>query len=388
MGSASVDLFAPVKMGKFHLSHRVVLAPMTRCRAIGELPNPAHVHYYSQRTTEGGLLLTEGNLISNTAAGFPNTPGIYTEQQVEAWKKVVDAVHAKGGIVFCQLWHVGRASHQDYQPDGAAPISSTNQIISNKFITLLPDDTWGGFSKPRALETAEVREVVEQYRQAAVNSIRAGFDGVEIHGAHGYLIDQFLKDSINDRTDVYGGSTDNRCRFLLEILRAVIAELGMDRVGLRISPAIDHNDATDPDPFNLGVAIIERVNKLQSEFGSKLAYLHVTEPRFTATGVKKYGEDEEEEARLMRAWRKAYNGMFLASGGYTKELGMKAVIDGDADLISYGRLFISNPDLVHRFRIDAQLNAYHRETFYTSDPVIGYTDYPFLDGKDMESARP
>ncbi|KAI4380799.1 hypothetical protein MLD38_006947 [Melastoma candidum] len=386
MGSACVDLFAPSKMGTFDLSHRVVLAPMTRCRAVSELPSPAHVNYYSQRTTEGGLLITEGTLISNTAAGFPNTPGIYTDEQVEAWKKVVDAVHAKGGIVFCQLWHVGRASHQDFQPDGAAPISSTNQIISDKFKTVLPDGTWGGFSKPRALETAEVREVVEQYRQAAVNAIRAGFDGVEIHGAHGYLIDQFLKESINDRTDVYGGSTDNRCRFLLEILRAVIIELGIDRVGLRISPAIDHIDATDPDPLNLGLAIIERVNKLQTEFGSKLAYLHVTEPRFTAEGVKN-GEDDDEESRLMRAWRKEYDGVFMASGGYTKELGMKAVVNGDADLISYGRLFISNPDLVHRFRVDAPLNPYHRETFYTFDPVVGYTDYPFLSDEDEKTAR-
>ncbi|KAI4302258.1 hypothetical protein MLD38_038032 [Melastoma candidum] len=292
---------------------RVVLAPLTRCRAIGELPNSAHVEYYSQRTTEGGLLISEGTLISTTAAGYPNTPGIYTDKQVEAWKKVVDAVHAKGGIFFCQLWHVGRASTQDYQPGGIAPISSTNRILSNKFRPQLPGDSYGSFSKPRALETAEVGQVVRHYRQAAANAIRAGFDGVEVHGAYGYLIDQFLKQSINDRTDIYGGSIENRCRFLLEIIRAMADEIGLDRVGLKIQPEAEFNGATDPDPLNLGLAIIERVNKLQVELGSSLSYLQLPRPWLLSSDERKL----EESARMLWAWRDAYHGVFMATGGFT-----------------------------------------------------------------------
>ncbi|XP_030476505.1 12-oxophytodienoate reductase 3-like [Syzygium oleosum] len=384
----AVNLFTPCQMGKFDLSHRVVLAPLTRCRALNEIPMPAHAEYYAQRSTKGGFLITEGTLISDTAAGFPDTPGIYTEQQVEAWKNVVDAVHSKGSIIFCQLWHVGRATNNVYQPGGGAPISSTNQSISDKWRIIMPDRTLDVPHKPRALQTHEVWDVIEQYRRAAENAIRAGFDGVEVHGAHGYLIDQFLKDSINDRTDKFGGSIENRCRFLMEIVKVVAGEVGADRMGVRISPAIDHMDATDSDPLNLGLAVIEKLNKFQNEIGSKLAYLHVTQPRFMAHGTKNYGEEEEdEEARLMRTWRRAYQGTFMSSGGFTRELGMKALADGDADLISYGRLFISNPDLVHRLKVDAPLNGYNRETFYTQDPVVGYIDYPFLDQENGEGTH-
>ncbi|XP_030551942.1 12-oxophytodienoate reductase 3-like [Rhodamnia argentea] len=383
----AVNLFTPCQVGKFDLSHRVVLAPLTRCRAIKEIPLPAHAEYYAQRSTKGGFLITEGTLISNTAAGFPGTPGIYTEEQVEAWKKAVDAVHSKGGIIFCQLWHVGRATNHVYQPGGGAPISSTNRSISDKWRIIMPDRTLDVPHKPRALQTHEVWQVIEQYRRAAENAIRAGFDGVEVHGAHGYLIDQFLKDSINDRIDEFGGSIENRCRFLMEIVKVVAGEVGIDRVGVRISPAIDHMDATDSDPLGLGLAVIERLNKFQNKIGSKLAYLHVTQPRFVAHGTKNYTEEEEdEEARLMRTWRRAYQGTFMSSGSFTRELGMKALADGDADLISYGRLFISNPDLVHRFKADAPLNGYNRETFYTQDPVVGYLDYPFLDQENGEVA--
>nr|BBA18087.1 12-Oxophytodienoic acid reductase 3 [Pelargonium graveolens] len=374
------DLFSPFKMANFNLSHRVVLAPMTRCRALNGIPGPALAEYYSQRSTPGGFLITEGTSISPSGPGFPHVPGIYTEEQVNAWKKVVDAVHAKGSIIFCQLWHVGRASHQVYQPAGAAPISSTSVPISKRWRILLPGGSHGIYPKPRALETSEILGVVQDYRQAAINAIKAGFDGIEIHGAHGYLIDQFLKDGINDRTDEYGGSLANRCKFIVEIVKAVAGAIGADRVGVRISPAIDHMDATDSDPLGLGLAVVERLNKLQLEFGAKLAYLHVTQPRYVAYGQTESGKhgSEEEEAHLMRTLRKAYQGTFICSGGYTRELGMEAVAQGDADLVSYGRLFISNPDLVLRFKKNAPLNKYVRATFYTQDPVVGYTDYPFL----------
>ncbi|XP_010049521.2 12-oxophytodienoate reductase 3 isoform X1 [Eucalyptus grandis] len=379
------NLFTPCKMGKFDLTHRVVMAPMTRCRAVDDTPLPAHAEYYAQRASEGGLLIAEGTAISNTGTAFPGSPGIYTEEQVEAWKKVADAVHSKGGIIFCQEFHAGRASNRVYQPGGAAPISSTNQSISDKWKIHMPDRSLDVYHKPRALQTHEVWQVIEQHRLAAKNAIRAGFDGVEVHAAHGFLIDQFLKDSINDRTDEFGGSIENRCRFLMEIIKVVVGEIGADRTGVRISPVVDYNDATDSDPLGLGLAIIERLNKFQDELGSKLAYLHVTRPRFMAAPTEEEGEDEE--ARLMRAWRKAYQGTFMSTGGFTRELGMKALVDGDADLISYGRLFISNPDLVHRFKVDAPLNSYNRETFYIQDPVVGYIDYPFLDQENKEVAH-
>ncbi|KAL2945137.1 12-oxophytodienoate reductase 3 [Bienertia sinuspersici] len=345
------DLFSPYQLGPFNLSHRIVLAPMTRCRAIDEIPNEALEKYYTQRSTPGGLLITEGTLISQTAAGFAHCAGIYTEEQVEAWKKVVDSVHANGAIIFCQLWHVGRVSHQVYQPEGGAPISSTNKALPDKWKILMPDGSHEKCTPPRALS----------------------FDGVEIHGAHGYLIDQFLKDAINDRTDEYGGSLQNRTKFLMQIVQSVIEAIGIEKVAVRISPAIDHFDALDSNPLALGLAVVDGLNKIQSELGSKLAYLHVTEPRFTAQGmVNKPAEEAQADAQFLRKLRDAFEGSFVSSGGYTKELGMDAIAKGDADLVAFGRLFISNPDLVHRFKINAPLNKYDRATFYTHDPVLGF----------------
>eukprot|EP00257_Ricinus_communis_P019128 XP_015578031.2 12-oxophytodienoate reductase 3 [Ricinus communis] len=376
------SLFSPYNTGKFNLSHRMVLAPLTRCRALNGIPTAAMVEYYVQRSTAGGLIITEGTLISPTAIGFPNVPGIYLDEQVEAWKKIVDAVHAKGSFIFCQLWHVGRASHYDYQPDGAAPISSTGKVISDEYQILMPDGTSTTYSKPRPLEISEIPTVVEHYRQAAVNAIRAGFDGVEIHGAFGYIIDQFLKDGINDRMDEYGGSIENRCRFMMQVVQAVVSAIGIDRVGFKMSPSTFHNDAIDSDPLKLGLGIIDRLNKLQSQLGSKLAFLQLQ---------TEYGS-ENEQVQFLRTWRRAFHGTFMCTGGFTRELGMQAVGDGDADLVSYGRLFLSNPDLVLRFKLNAPLNKYDRETFYTSDPVIGYTDYPFLsqltDGKEEPFSHP
>ncbi|KAK8348556.1 hypothetical protein V6Z11_A06G088900 [Gossypium hirsutum] len=363
LSQGTPTLFSPYKMGKFNLSHRSVfqgvLVPMTRCRALNGIPRPALAEYYMQRSTPGGFLITEGTLVSDTAAGFPHVPGIYNDQQVEGWKKIVDAVHAKGSIIFCQLWHVGRASHSVYQPGGAAPISSTSKPLSNRWRILMLDGSYGIYPKPRALQISEIPE---------------------IHGAHGYLIDQFLKDGINDRRDEYGGSLANRCKFLMQIVGSVAEAVRADRIAVRISPAIDHLDATDTNPLNLGLAVIERLNELQLKLGSKLAYLHVTQPRYHAYGQTESGRhgSEDEEAHLMRTLKRSYEGTFMCSGGFTRELGMQAVAEGDADLVSYGRLFISNPDLVFRLRINAPLNRYIRKTFYTQDPVVGYTDYPFL----------
>ncbi|GLJ14958.1 hypothetical protein SUGI_0244100 [Cryptomeria japonica] len=363
MGDKGPTLQTPYGMTLFVLSHRVVMAPMTRCRALNHVPQDSHVEYYSQRATNGGLIITEASAVAPEGFGFPNSPGIYTEEQIEAWRRVVSAVHKRGGIIFCQIWHVGRASHIVYQPGQLPPVSSTDHVLPENLSIQLPDGSYGKYSPPTALTTEQIPHIVEQFRRAAKNALLAGFDGVEIHGAHGYLIDQFSKNGINDRNDRYGGSIENRCRFMLEVLKAVTEEIGESRTALRISPIIDHLQATDSDPHALGMYMVEQLNQFN------LAYLHVTEPRFTAKGTVEFKGD--------CSWlRKAFKGTFVSSGGYDKEKGEIAVNSGYADLVSYGRLFISNPDLPLRFFNGVPLNPYDRSTFYTHDQVIGYTDYP------------
>ncbi|GAB4838029.1 12-oxophytodienoate reductase 3 [Ancistrocladus abbreviatus] len=378
MGDVRANLFSPYQMGKYQLSHRIVLAPLTRCRAIDNMPNEAMANYYSQRTTEGGYLVTESTLVSPTAGGYPHCPGIWTDEQVEGWKKTTEAVHAKGGIIFCQVWHSGRASHPVYQPGEADPLSPTAKGISKPWTVLLPDGTHVEYpDKLHVLQTHEIPGIVEDFRKASLNAIRAGFDGCEIHGAQGYLIDQFLKDTINDRTDEYGGSRDKRCKFLLDITRAMAEAIGVDRVAVRISPALDYLDAIDSDPLGLGLDVVERLNKLQEEVGGQLTYLHVIQPRFMPGTQPTPGEDHG--VYLLRNLRRAYNGSFVSSGGYTKDLGNEGIAKGDTDLVAFGRFYLANPDLVKRFKLDAPLNKYDRSKFYTHDPVDGYTDYPFLD---------
>ncbi|XP_010930422.2 putative 12-oxophytodienoate reductase 11 [Elaeis guineensis] len=357
---APIPLLTPYKMGRFHLSHRIVLAPLTRQRSFGNVPQPHAILYYSQRASKGGLLIAEATGVSDTAQGYPNTPGIWTKEQVEAWRPIVDAVHKKGGIFFCQIWHVGRVSNYTFQPNGQAPISCTDKPIVSKVRANGVDVL--RFSPPRRLATEEILLIVNDFRIAAKNAIEAGFDGVEIHGAHGYLIDQFLKDQINDRTDQYGGSMENRCRFALEIVQAVVDEIGADRVGIRLSPYT----AGDSDPDALGLYMVNSLNK----FG--ISYCHMVEP-----SMAKEGEKVETPHSLL-PMRKAFKGTFIAARGYNKEEGNKAVSSGYADLVAYGRLFLANPDLPQRFELDAPLNNYNSSTFYTPDPVVGYTDYPFL----------
>jgi len=362
-----MPLLSPFQLGRFSLSHRVVMAPLTRCRSYGCVPQPSHAAlYYSQRATPGGLLIAEATGIDETCNGYPHTPGIWTSEQVEAWKPIVKAVHDKGAFFFCQIWHVGRVSHTSYQPNGAAPPSSTNRRISTGQVYLPTADGVADYSTPRALETEEVGQYVEHFRKAARNAIEAGFDGVEIHGAHGYLIDQFLKSGINYRTDKYGGSLENRCRFLVEILEAVNEEIGSDRVGVRLSPYTNVVDASDEDPTGLSVYLAETLNKFD------LLYVHGVEPRF-------HPEKEVQSVESLWPMRKAYKGTFVVAGGYSAEEGNEAIRSGKADLVVYGRLFLANPDLPKRFALKAPLNKYNRATFYTQDPVVGYTDYPFLE---------
>nr|XP_043624336.1 12-oxophytodienoate reductase 1-like [Erigeron canadensis] len=351
-----LPLLTPYTMGKFQLSHRVVLAPLTRERSYGNVPQPHAVLYYSQRTTKGGFLITEATGISDTSMGSTYTPGIWTKEQVEAWKPIVDVVHAKGGIIFCQLWHVGRQSHTKFQPNGQAPVSSTDKG--------LPYET---FTPPRRLMTEEIPLVVNDYRLAARNAIEAGFDGVEIHAAHGYLLDQFLKDAVNDRTDKYGGSLENRCRFTLEVVDAIAKEIGGDKVGIRLSPFADYMQSSDSNPVALGVYMAESLNAYN------IAYCHMVEPRMKDVVITVESPDS------LLPMRKAFKGTFMSAGGYGLEDGNKAIAENRTDLVAYGRLFLANPDLPKRFELNAPLNNYDRATFFTSDSVVGYTDYPFLE---------
>ncbi|KAM2450252.1 hypothetical protein PS1_020242 [Malus domestica] len=365
VGGSTSPLLSPYKLGNFNLSHRVVLAPLTRQRSYGGVPQPHAVLYYSQRTSNGGLLIAEATGISDTAQGYPDTPGIWTREQIESWKPIVDAVHAKGGIFFCQIWHGGRISNTGFQPNGQAPISSTDKVLAPQIRTNGIDVAV--FSPPRRLRTDEVPQIVNDFRLAARNAMEAGFDGVEIHGAHGYLIEQFLKDQVNDRTDQYGGSMENRCRFALEVVEAVANEIGADKVGIRLSPFANYNGSVDSDPEALSLYLANALNK----YG--ILYCHMVEPRMKTVGEK------SDCPQTLVPMRKAFNGTFIAAGGYEEEDGNNAVAEGRADLIAYGRWFLANPDLPKRFELNAPLNKYNRSTFYVSEPVIGYTDYPFLD---------
>ncbi|PQQ16097.1 12-oxophytodienoate reductase 2-like [Prunus yedoensis var. nudiflora] len=361
----SSPLLTSYKMGKFNLSHRVVLAPLTRQRSYGNVPQPHAILYYSQRTSNGGLLIAEATGVSDTAQGYPDTPGIWTKEQVEAWKPIVDAVHAKGGVFFCQIWHVGRVSNTGFQPNGQAPISSSDKPLTPQLRSNGIDVA--EFTPPRRLRTDEIPKIVNDFRLAARNAIEAGFDGVEIHGAHGYLLDQFMKDQVNDRTDEYGGSLENRCRFALEVVEGVVNEIGADKVGIRLSPFANYMESGDSDPKALGLYMANSLNK----YG--ILYCHMVEPRMKTVGEKCACPHS------LVPMRKAFNGTFIAAGGFDREDGNNAVAEGRADLIAFGRWFLANPDLPKRFELNAPLNKYNRETFYVSEPVIGYTDYPFLE---------
>ncbi|XP_039118076.1 LOW QUALITY PROTEIN: putative 12-oxophytodienoate reductase 11 [Dioscorea cayenensis subsp. rotundata] len=362
--AAEIPLLTPYKMGKFDLSHRVVLAPLTRTRSYGNVPQPHAILYYSQRASKGGFLIAEATGVSDTAQGYPETPGIWTKEQVEAWKPIVKAVHDKGGVFFCQLWHVGRVSNYGYQPNGQAPISSTDRSI---LAQTYPNGTVEEYSPPRRLRTDEIPKLSMIFRLAARNAIEAGFDGIEIHGAHGYLLEQFMKESTNDRTDEYGGSLENRCRFAIEVIEAIVNEIGADRVGIKLSPFAHSMETWDSNPEALALYMVNALNK----FG--ILYCHMAEPRMEIIDAK------QQIPRGLLNMRKAFKGTFIAAGEYDQDDGNKAIAEGYTDLVAYGRLFLANPDLPKRFELNAPLNNYNFFTFCTQDPVVGYTDYPFLD---------
>ncbi|CAI8606507.1 unnamed protein product [Vicia faba] len=365
-GETTVPLLTPYKMGNFNLSHRIVLAPLTRSRSYNFVPQPHAVLYYSQRTTKAAFLIGEASGVSPTAQGYPNTPGIWTREQVDAWKPIVKGVHEKGGIFFCQLWHAGRVSKHEFQAQGKPPISCTDKRLRKDIANNAA--AAHEYPPPRRLSTDEIPMIVNDFKIAAMNAMEAGFDGVEIHGANGYLLDQFLKDKVNDRDDQYGGSLENRCRFPLEVVKAVADEIGADKVGVRLSPFADYNDCEDSDPQGLGIYMAESLNQLG------ILYCHMIEPRM----VTQFNKSNTTKWSLMPI-RKAFKGTFIVAGGYDRSEGNSAIASGAADLVAYGRLFLANPDLPKRFELNVDdYNHPDPTTFYSHHPVIGYTDYPFL----------
>ena len=356
------SLFEPFTLGALTLANRIVMAPLTRDRAgPGQVPTPLMAEYYRQRAS-AGLIVTEASQICPEGQGYLDTPGIYNAAQVAGWRRVTDAVHAEGGRIVIQLWHVGRISHVSLQPGGAAPVSSTAHASGSKTFT---KDGFVDTSKPRALRTDELPGIVAAYRHAARCAIDAGFDGVEVHGANGYLLDQFLRDSINDRSDAYGGNIARRARLMLEVMHAIAGEIGAARTGLRVSPVTPSNGAgADSDPQALHEHVAQHLPPLM--------YLHVVEGQ--TGGARDFAPFDY--AALQRCF-KAHNpqGAWMLNNGYDRTMALAAVADGTADLVAFGRQFISNPDLVRRLREDLPLAPLQRETLYGGG-AEGYTDYP------------
>jgi N-ethylmaleimide reductase len=355
------SLFTPVKIGDLTLPNRIAMAPLTRNRAIEPNTVPSYLAplYYKQRDS-AGLLITEASQISQQGQGYAWTPGIFSDAQVDAWQKVTNAVHQDDGHIFIQLWHVGRISHTSLQPDGGAPVAPS--AIAAKTKTFIPSG-FTDVSTPRALETSEIAGIVADYAHAASCARRAGFDGIEIHAANGYLIDQFLRDSTNRRTDQYGGSIENRIRFALEVVDAILNVWPATRLGIRIAPVSPANDISDSNPTALFGALTEGLSK------RNLAYLHVVEG---ATG----GPRDVAPFDYV-ALKRAFSGAYIANNGYTRDLAIAAIKENRADMIAFGKPFISNPDLVERLKQDAPLTVGDQKTYYGGG-AEGYTDYPTL----------
>jgi len=357
---SSSKLFEPYKLGAVTLTNRAVMAPLTRNRAVaGFVPNPLAIEYYGQRAS-AGLLITEASQVSQQGQGYQDTPGIYSKEQVAGWRKVTDRVHGRGGHIYIQLWHVGRISQTSLQPNNGAPVApSAIQAKTKTFV----GGAFADVSAPRALELSEIPGIIDDFKRASANAIEAGFDGVEIHGANGYLLDQFAKDGANKRTDAYGGSIENRARLMLEVSKAVSAEIGSSRTGIRISPVTPANDVIDSNPQPLFDHIVDGLNAL------KLVYIHVIEG---ATGGPRDNAPFDYDSL-----RKRFSGTYIANNGYDFKLATEVLDKNKADLIAFGKLFISNPDLVERLKLGAPLNEFDKNTFYGGG-AKGYTDYPAL----------
>ncbi|KAF4147667.1 NADH:flavin oxidoreductase / NADH oxidase family [Phytophthora infestans] len=370
-------LFSPLTLGgenPVQLQHRVVMAPLTRLRT-GEtgVPTDLVAEYYAQRSTPGGLIIAEATNISPTARGYFGAPGLFTSEQVESWKKVTRAVHAKGGKIFVQLWHTGRVGHPLNQPNGVLPVSSSAVGLEGVNTSAVTREGRRKYVTPRALETREILGVIADYKRAAGNAIAAGFDGVELHGANGYLLEQFLCDGVNKRSDKYGGGIENRARLMFEALDAVLSSLKSSQVAIRLSPFGVTFGCTDSTPAETYAYVLKKLNALN------LAYVHIVEPRgfhFRGPHVPKDGTTP--------FCRSLYHGVLMTSSAFNRAEGIKITEDGMADCVAYGRPFISNPDFVKRLKAGSPWNPWDRKTFYmpTKGPLsLGYTDYPAFEQK-------
>ncbi len=358
-------LFTPVTLGKLTLKNRMVMAPMTRNRAAeGNIPQAMNAEYYRQRAS-AGLIITEATQVSPEGVGYPGTPGIHSEAQVTGWHKVTDAVHEEGGHIYLQLWYCGRISHPDLLPDKQTPVAPSAIKPEGEAITF---EGMKAFVEPRALETNEIQDIVAQYKNAALMAKQAGFDGVEIHAANGYLLDQFLRDGSNQRTDEYGGNEENRMRFLNQVIDAVLEVWDSNSVGIRLTPENSFNSMSDSNPqahFNYFITQLNRRN---------LAYLHILE-----------GDMMGAERNVdYRALRDVYKGIYMANNGYDKDRAQTAITNGDCDLVAFGVPFLANPDLVYRYKNNLQLNVADQNTFYGGDET-GYTDYPYAEQEITET---
>ncbi|MBD2336162.1 alkene reductase [Calothrix sp. FACHB-156] len=360
-----MDLLSPVQLGALTLPNRIVMAPMTRLRAVGSIPTPLMATYYAQRAIVG-LIITECTMVSPLSNGYMNCPGIYSPEQIAGWQQVTQAVHNKGGKIFLQLWHSGRIAHPSLL-NGEMPIAPSAIAATGTLHTPIGKVN---LDTPRALETEEIPQIVEQFRQGAINAQQAGFDGIELHGAFGYLIDQFLQDGSNQRTDKYGGSVENRARFLLEIVETVSSVFGSDRVGIKLSPSNTFYGMYDSNPQATFGYVIGELNKFN------LAYVHLMEPNEVDLNTR------EVLNPVLPIFRPLYQSTIITNGGYDKSKGNAVLATGNAELVSFGKLFIANPDLPQRFAVDANFNTPNPATFYgigEKDLEKGYTDYPFLD---------
>jgi N-ethylmaleimide reductase len=348
------------------------MAPLTRMRAARPslAPRPLNADYYAQRATPGGLIIAEASPVTATGFGNPGVPGIWSEQQVDGWRRVVDAVHTRGAVIFLQLWHVGRVSHSSFQPGGALPVAPSAVAIPEEFKAMTSDGKVVAYETPRGLQTSEVAGLVAAFRQAACNAMAAGFDGVEIHGANGYLIEQFLQSRSNLRTDQYGGSIENRVRLLIKVTQAAIEVWGANRVGVRLSPYGIANGSGEEGPMPLYAHAVNSLNSLG------LAYLHFIEPRSSGAGRAEVNWQNVPSAMVL--FRPIWKGVLISAGGFTGETAEAAIAEGHADAIAFGRIFISNPDLPRRLKHGYPLTPYNRATFYGGEEA-GYTDYPVYD---------
>lgn len=353
------QLFSSLKLGEIVMQNRIVMAPLTRCRT-GEdrVPNPLMLEYYRQRAS-AGLILTEATVISPMGIGYPRTPGIYTEEQVEGWRKITTAVQEQGGKIFLQLWHVGRVSDPTFL-NGKTPVAPSAVAVQGHIKLVRPERP---YPVPRALETTEVLNVIQDYRLAAENALRAGFDGVELHGANGYLLDQFLQDSTNLREDQFGGSLENRARLLFDVTDAAISVWGAGRVGLHLAPRCDSHSMGDTNPLKTFSYVAREAKK------RKIAFLCTREG---------YAQTPGAAARISPLLKEEFGGVFIANEAFTKESAELEIYKGFADAVAFGKLFIANPDLPRRFRLGADLNQPDMKTFYTEGP-IGYSDYPSME---------